>query len=147
MAEVNKSVLVSHRADVMFDLVDAVERYPEFLPWCSATRLIHRNAGATRATVFIRYHGIAQSFTTENSKQAPRLMVIKLVEGPFRKLEGAWAFTPLDEHSCKIELSLRFEFASRVLDKLIGPVFGMIANNLVDAFVKRADDVDAGHAA
>jgi ribosome-associated toxin RatA of RatAB toxin-antitoxin module len=141
MAEVNKSVLVAYPAQRMFALVDAVEKYPEFLPWCGGTELIFRDAGVTRATIRINYRGIRQSFSTENTKSEPQLMQIRLIEGPFRTLEGGWRFTDLGSEGCKVELSLRYEFASRVLDKLIGPVFGYIANNLVDAFVKRAHNI------
>jgi len=141
MAEINKSVLVAYAAQRMFALVDAVEKYPEFLPWCGGTELIFRDARVTRATVRINYHGIRQSFGTENTKSEPRLMQIKLIEGPFRTLEGSWRFTDLGGDGCKVELSLRYEFASRMLDKLVGPVFGYIANNLVDAFVKRAHNI------
>lgn len=141
MAEVNKSVLVAYPAQRMFALVDTVEKYPEFLPWCGGTELIFRDAHVTRATIRINYRGIRQSFSTENTKSEPQLMQIRLIEGPFRTLEGGWRFTDLGSEGCKVELSLRYEFASRVLDKLLGPVFGHIANNLVDAFVKRAHNI------
>lgn len=138
MAEVNKSVLVAYPARRMFALVDAVEKYPEFLPWCGGTEVIFRDSLLTRATIRINYHGIRQSFSTENAKREPHLIQIKLIAGPFRTLEGSWRFTDLGSDGCKVELSLRYEFSSRMLDKLVGPVFGYIANNLVDAFVKRA---------
>ena len=138
MAEVHKSVLVAYPARQMFALVDAVEKYPEFLPWCGGTELILRDALLTRATIRINYHGIQQSFSTENAKREPHLIQIKLIEGPFRTLEGGWRFTDLGGAGCKVELSLHYEFASRTLDRLVGPVFGYIANNLIDAFVKRA---------
>ena len=141
MAEVNKSVLVAHSASRMFALVDAIESYPEFLPWCGGTRLIFRDARTTRATLEINYHGVRQSFTTENAKCEPESMQIRLIEGPFRTLEGCWRFSSLGAAGCKVELSLRYEFASRLLDKVVGPVFGYIANNLVEAFVKRAQSI------
>ena len=141
MPEVNKSVIVAHPAARMFALVDHVEKYPEFLPWCGGTDLIFRDDLLTRATIRINYHGIRQSFSTENAKREPYLMKIKLIEGPFKRLEGGWRFTDLGSAGCKVELSLRYEFASRMLDKLVGPVFGYIANNLVDAFVKRAQRI------
>lgn len=141
MAEVNKSVLVGYSAPRMFALVDAVEKYPEFLPWCGGTELIFRDAQLTRATIQISYRGIKQSFSTENAKCEPQSMRIRLIEGPFKTLEGGWRFTDLGGAGCKIELSLRYEFASRLLEKLVGPVFGYIASSLVDAFVKRAQSV------
>jgi ribosome-associated toxin RatA of RatAB toxin-antitoxin module len=139
MAQVTKSVLVAQPAPRMFALVDAVEQYPEFLPWCGGSECNYRDDQVTRATLHINYRGIRQSFSTENHKTAPSLMTIKLIEGPFRTLEGSWRFIDLAGKGCKVELSLHYEFTSRLLEKLIGPVFGYIANTMVDAFVKRAD--------
>jgi ribosome-associated toxin RatA of RatAB toxin-antitoxin module len=138
---VQKSVLVGHSAQQMFALVDAVEAYPEFLPWCNGTNVIYRDATRTRATINVNYHGAKQSFTTENTKDPPRLMSIRLVEGPFRVLDGEWRFTSLAEDACKIEFCLHYEFSSKILEMLVGPVFTYIANTLVDAFVHRADKI------
>jgi ribosome-associated toxin RatA of RatAB toxin-antitoxin module len=141
---VEKSVLVGHSAQQMFALVDAVEAYPEFLPWCEAAKVIFRDAERTRATLTVNYHGAKQSFTTENVKAAPHGMSIKLVEGPFRVLDGDWRFTSLADTACKIEFRLHYEFSSRILEMLVGPVFSYIANTMVDAFVQRADKVYGG---
>jgi ribosome-associated toxin RatA of RatAB toxin-antitoxin module len=138
MAVVNSSVLVAHSAARMFALVDAVEKYPEFLPWCGSTELIFRDAQITRAIIEINYRGIRQRFSTENAKREPELMQIRLIEGPFKTLDGSWRFIDLNGAGCKIELNLHYEFSNRLLEKLVGPVFGYIANSLVDAFVKRA---------
>jgi ribosome-associated toxin RatA of RatAB toxin-antitoxin module len=138
MAQVNKSVLVAQPAARMFELVDDVERYVEFLPWCGGSECNFRDDKITRATLHIDYRGIRQSFSTENAKTPPALMQLKLVSGPFRTLEGHWRFTDLNGKGCKVELSLHYEFSSRLLEKLVGPVFGYIANTMVDAFVKRA---------
>jgi ribosome-associated toxin RatA of RatAB toxin-antitoxin module len=143
MPDVTRSVLVGHSCAEMFALIDAVEAYPEFLPWCGAATVTHRDAARTRATIEINYHGIRQSFTTENAKRPPEEMQIRLVEGPFRRLEGAWRFTALGDRGCKIEFRLSYEFSSRLLGRMIGPVFGYIANTLVDAFVKRAAQLQA----
>jgi ribosome-associated toxin RatA of RatAB toxin-antitoxin module len=126
----------------MYALVDAVEDYPKFLPWCGGATVIHRDEQVTRATILINYHGIRQSFTTENAKRAPEEMLIRLVEGPFRMLDGTWRFTALADRGCKVELKLRYEFSSRILAKLLGRVFDHIANTLVDAFAKRADQME-----
>jgi ribosome-associated toxin RatA of RatAB toxin-antitoxin module len=136
---VTKSVLVGYSAEQMFELVDAVEAYPQFLPWCSGAEVACRDATRTRATIHVNYHGAKQSFTTENTKDAPRTMAVKLVEGPFRILDGEWRFLPLSESACKIDFRLHYEFASKLLEKLVGPVFTYIATTMVDAFVKRAD--------
>lgn len=141
MPDVNQSLIVEFTPGQMFTLVDAVEDYPQFLPWCSGATLIHRDPARTRATLSINYHGIRRSFTTENLKREPGEMRIQLVEGPFSRLEGSWHFTPLADRACRIQFKLHYEFAGRILDKLISPVFHHIASTLVDAFVKRAEQV------
>lgn len=141
MPEVARSVLVGYTPEQMFALVDAVEDYPDFLPWCGGTTLIHRDESILRARIQIDYHGIKQSWTTENPKRAPEEMLIHLVEGPFRSFDGRWRFTRLARSGCKVELSLRYEFSSRVLEKIVGPVFNHIADTLVDAFARRAEQV------
>lgn len=143
MAQVEKSVLVPHSATQMYQLVDAPERYPEFLPWCGGVDLKWRDEAITVATLHIDYHGIKQNFTTENTKTFPTLMDIKLVDGPFRHLEGVWRFIPLSEDACKIEFKLHYEFSSHLLEKIIAPVFSHIANTFVDAFVERAEIIYA----
>ena len=141
MAEVVRSVLVEHSPAEMYALVDAVEKYPEFLPWCGGAQVHLRDAAVTRATILINYHGVRQGFTTENAKREPEEMRIRLVEGPFRVLDGTWRFAALGERACKVELRLHYEFSSRILEKLVGPVFNHIATTLVDAFAKRAEQV------
>jgi ribosome-associated toxin RatA of RatAB toxin-antitoxin module len=139
--EVNRSVLVEFAPEQMFSLVDAVEDYPEFLPWCGGTTLRRRDQDVTRATILINFHGVRQSFTTENLKRAPHEMLIRLIDGPFRSLDGSWRFVDLGGRGCKVELALRYEFSGRLLERLVGPVFQHIADTLVDAFVKRAAQV------
>ncbi len=141
MALVEKSVLIAHSAQQMFDLVDRVEDYPEFLPWCSRTELKYRDAQKTAATLHINYRSVRSHFTTENAKEEPVSMSIRLVDGPFRRLEGIWAFRPLADNACKIEFQLTYEFSSRMFEKIIGPVFSQIANTFVDAFVRRAAQI------
>ena len=144
MAVVEKSVLVAYSADEMFFLVDAVESYPQFLPWCAGAEVSHRDAETTRATLHINYRGVRQSFTTENRKEAPRRMSVRLVEGPFRILDGEWEFKALGDTACRIDFRLHYEFSSKVLEALIGPVFSHIANTMVDAFVRRAEKRHGG---
>lgn len=139
MAEVRKTVLIERSAEQMFRLVDAVEHYPDFLPWCGGTQLIERTDELTRARLDINYHGVKAHFSTANTKVFPRSMTIHLLEGPFNALDGTWVFTPLGEGACKIEFNLRYEFSNRLIEKVVGPVFSHIANTFVDAFVKQAD--------
>ena len=143
MARVEKSVLVAHSPERMFELVDRVEDYPAFLPWCGGTELKWRDEASTVATIHIAYMGIRQSFTTENTKIHPREMRIKLQDGPFAELEGDWSFLPLGDDACKIEFRLQYVFSSRVLETILASVFSHITNTFVDAFVRRADEVYA----
>ena len=144
MPEVIKTVIVPYTPAQMFALVDDVERYPAFLPWCTAGDVSLRDDTVTRATLRIGYRGVRQAFSTENHKRAPHEMRLTLVDGPFRALDGQWKFGDLGGHGgagCKIEFRLAYEFSSRLLATLVGPVFSHIADTLVESFVKRADKV------
>ncbi|PHV12452.1 type II toxin-antitoxin system RatA family toxin [Chitinimonas sp. BJB300] len=138
MPQVRKSILVPHPASLMFSLVDQVEDYPSFLPWCGNTQLHRRDAEWTVATIGIDYLGLRSSFTTENHKEAD-VINMALKEGPFKRLNGSWRFHALTEDACKVEFELDYEFSNSVLEKLVGPVFNKIATTFVDAFVKEAD--------
>lgn len=141
MALVEKSVLIERSARQMFDLVDRCEDYPQFLPWCSLGEIKFRDAHKTVATLHINYHSIKSHFTTENSRNEPESLELRLVDGPFRRLEGLWRFKALSESACKIEFKLHYEFSSKLFEKVIGPVFSHIANTFVEAFVQRAEQV------
>ena len=146
MPEVTRTVIVNHTPAEMFELIDAVEAYPQFLPWCGAATVLHRDEAVTRATLTINFHGIRQSFTTENAKRAPHEMKIRLVDGPFRSMDGAWRLTALGAGGCKIEFHLHYEFASRLLEKLVGPVFDRIAGTLGGGVREARDDTSRGGA-
>lgn len=139
--KVEKSVLVGYSMEQMFDLVERVEDYPQYLPWCGGTEVLRQGNGGVVATVRIDYRGLKQSFTTENVYQPKQSITMKLKEGPFSRLEGSWHFIPLNDSACKIEFKLFYLFSSSLLEKLISPVFGYIANSFVDAFVKRAEEI------
>ncbi|NEX59749.1 type II toxin-antitoxin system RatA family toxin [Noviherbaspirillum galbum] len=141
MAVVHKSVLLAYSAEQMYALVERVEDYPKFLPWCGGAEVRERSEDKVVASVAINYHGVRQSFTTRNLNTPPELIEMTLVEGPFRQLNGQWRFKALRADACKIEFDLNYEFSSRVLEQLIGPVFNMIANSFVDSFCKRAEAV------
>jgi ribosome-associated toxin RatA of RatAB toxin-antitoxin module len=123
----------------MFELVSEIESYPEFLPWCDRASVGERAPGRIVATLRINFRGLKEEFTTENRERPNERIDMKLVSGPFRRLEGAWTFTPLSDNACKVELNLRYEFANVILRKLVGAVFDEIANSLVDAFARHAD--------
>lgn len=138
---VTKSVLVPYAAARMFELVDRVELYPQFLPWCGGARVLEQAGNRKTARIDIDYHGVRAHFTTDNVNQPPESIVITLKDGPFRHLHGEWRFRALGEHGCKVEFALAYEFATLLLDKAVGPVFGHIANTFIDAFVRRAEVV------
>ena len=143
MNKVEKTVLVMHSAEQMYALVDAVEDYPKFLPWCGGVDLLKRTETNTSATLHINYHGLKQKFTTQNIKIFPHSMQIELKDGPFKYLDGSWHFIKLRENACKIEFRLNYQFANIFLEKLIAPVFNYIATTFVDGFVARADKIYA----
>lgn len=143
MREIRKSALVGYSAERIFDLIEAAERYPEFLPWCATATILARDEQLVSARLAINYHGLRLSFVTRNDKRRPEFMSIRLAEGPFRRFEGEWHLVPLAPEACKIDFALRYEL-DNTLARLAGPVFDRIAETLVDAFVARAEQVYGG---
>ena len=141
MHRVTRSVLVPYADAAMFDLVAAVPDYPKFLPWCGGTQVLAQDHDSMTARIDIAYHGVRAHFTTENRHRRPSSIVVTLKDGPFRHLEGEWQFKALAADACKVELALAYEFATAMLDRVIGPVFNHIAHTFIDAFVHRADAV------
>ena len=138
MATVRKSVIVPHSCGTMFDLVDRVEDYPRFLPWCRSVEVIERSDEVTTARLGVDYHGLATRIATRNSKHRPGRMDLAFVEGPFESFAGRWTFVPLGESGCRVEFALDYELASAPLAGLLAPVLGQIMETLVDRFVERA---------
>ena len=141
VSTVRKSALVFYPASTMFALVNDIESYPAFLPWCRSARVLSRNQDEVRATLEMVKGVVRKSFTTCNRLQPNKMVEIRLLDGPFRRLEGYWRFEPLREDACKVSLDLEFEFSNALLRATIGPVFNQIANSLVDAFCKRAEEL------
>jgi ribosome-associated toxin RatA of RatAB toxin-antitoxin module len=141
VALVKKSALVPYSAEQMFELVYDVGAYPRFLPWCHRTEVLSESDEQICGRIEVARLGIHQTFSTCNRYERPTRMDIALLDGPFRKLHGGWRFTPLKQDACKVELELEFEFSGGLIDKAFGAVFSQIANSLVDAFCKRADEV------
>jgi ribosome-associated toxin RatA of RatAB toxin-antitoxin module len=141
MKRVTRSAILEHSADEVYRLVEDIEAYPGFLPWCLAARVQRRDAGATRATLTVGMPGLRQSFTTQNENQPGQSIEMRLVEGPFKSFGATWRFTPLSPSACRIDFTLRYEFASRALARLLEPLFDSIANSTVDGFTRRAAEV------
>ena len=141
MRKVRRSALVQHSAGEMFSLVDDIESYPQFLPWCESAVVHLREADLVEATLNLQRAELSKQFRTRNVATGKEAIDMSLVDGPFRHLEGRWTFTQLGDAGSKVELSLDFEFSSSMIDVLFGPFFEEVCNSLVDAFTRRADDV------
>ena len=141
MREVRRSALVQHSASDMFSLVDDIESYPQFLPWCKSAVVHSRDGNVVEATLELQRGELSKQFRTRNQASGSDSIEMSLVDGPFRHLKGRWTFTQLGDSGSKVELNLDFEFSSSMVDLLFGPFFEETCNSLVDAFTKRADDV------
>jgi ribosome-associated toxin RatA of RatAB toxin-antitoxin module len=144
MKTVKKSVLIWYSPSEMYVLVTDVDQYPKFLPWCDRARVVNSDEGGMTAEISISFSGIRQTFTTRNEHVPDRQVSIKLVNGPFSRLDGEWNFVPLGDgmqRACRVELTLHYGFDNAALSKIVGPVFDKIASSMVDAFVKRATQV------
>lgn len=141
MPLITRSALVSFSAAQMYDLVNDVARYPDFLPGCCGSAIIEHNHEMMLASVSIAKAGISKTFTTRNQLVEKREIIMSLVDGPFKHLQGGWFFTPLDECACKVELKLEFEFSSKVVEIAFGKIFHQLTSNMVDAFTQRAKRV------
>jgi ribosome-associated toxin RatA of RatAB toxin-antitoxin module len=141
LKHIEKTALVSYTPAQMYSLVDDIDAYEEFLPWCSRSEVIARQDDIVDGSLEISYSKLNKTFTTRNINTPNEKIEMQLLEGPFKKLHGEWTFQPLGNDGTKVMLNLEFEFANKILDMTVGPVFSQIANSLVDAFTQRARDV------
>jgi len=139
---ISRNALVPYSVEEMYTLVDSIETYAEFLPWCRSAQVLSRDDKQVKASIEIARGALNKSFTTLNRLQKNKVIEMQLVEGPFKRLHGYWRFDPLkDSSASKISLDLEFEFESKLVGLAVGPVFNQIANSMVDAFCKRAVEV------
>lgn len=138
MAQVSRSALVMYSAQEMFQLVNDVKAYPEFLPGCSETKVLAEDEQTMRASVKVSKAGITQTFITENELVANHSIMMQLIEGPFKHLHGGWTFTALDEQACKVSLDLEFEFSSKLIELAFGRIFHELVGSMVKSFTDRA---------
>ncbi len=147
MKHVKKSVLLWYTPQEMHELVTAIPRYPEFLPWCDRAEVLETHADGVTARVGLSIAGVRQSFSTRNTHVGHERVAMRLVDGPFSVLEGDWTFLPLGAapgqppQACKVEFELHYAFSSAALEAVVSPVFDRIAATFVDSFVKRAEVV------
>ncbi len=138
MTIVKRSRTVPYTCEQMYGLVNEVENYAQFLPYCSESKVHHRDDDEVQATLVIGAAGMSKSFTTRNRLQVNKMIEIRLVDGPFNHLEGFWRFDEEQDGGCKISFDLEFEFAGRLVSMLLGPVFDQVTDKMVDAFCDRA---------
>ena len=141
MKRIARSAIVEHSAGKMFSLVDDIESYPRFLPWCRAAKVDERTAQWVQATLSVGMRGLNQTFSTRNELHPPEAMDMRLLKGPFRHFAAAWRFKPLSAQACSVEFSLEYEMAGP-LARMLEPLFDRIADTMVDAFTRRANDLD-----
>lgn len=141
MTTISKNALVPYSTSEMYELVNDVEAYSQFLPWCRSSSLLSQTEDEIRATIEIAHGSLRKSFTTCNRLQRNKMIEMRLEKGPFKHLEGFWRFDTLGEQACKVSLDLDFEFSNKLIGMAMGPIFSQIANTLVDSFSKRAVEV------
>lgn len=141
MKKIARSALLPYSAEQVYNLVNDVKSYPEFLPWCGGSEVMYQTESEMQAGVTISKAGIKQSFVTKNQLVPGKRIVMHLVDGPFKSLRGEWEFKALDEDACKIKFEVEFEVSNRLLNLAIGPIFEQIATTMVDSFCERAKQV------
>lgn len=141
MPSISRHALVPYTPKEMFDLVNDVAAYPRFLPGCRSSAVLFANEDEVKASIELAKGAVGKSFTTRNRLQRNKMIEMRLVEGPFRHLEGFWRFDAMSDTASRVSLDLEFEFSNRIMSMAFGPVFHQIANTLVDSFVKRAREV------
>lgn len=140
MKRIARSAIVECSAEAFYALVEDIEAYPSFLPWCAAAQVRERAPGRTVATLTLAAKGLRHAFTTENENRPGRGIEMRLLEGPFRRFAAHWRFTPLGAQAVKVEFALEYEFASRLVAAALNPVFGRLADSTVEAFVRRVGE-------
>jgi ribosome-associated toxin RatA of RatAB toxin-antitoxin module len=138
---INKNALIPYSASKMYELVLDVNHYHDFLPWCSQSWVLSQTENILEGKITIDHSVLKKSFVTRNTLTTDQKIEMKLLEGPFKQLDGRWEFTALDTECSKISLYLEFEFKNKLLSMALGPVFSQIANSMVDSFCQRAIDI------
>jgi ribosome-associated toxin RatA of RatAB toxin-antitoxin module len=143
MKRIARSAIVEHPVRELYALVEDIEAYPQFLPWCREARVRERSAGRTVATLTVGVRGVRYEFSTENSNLQSEAIDMRLLEGPFRHFEAHWRFHALGAHAARIEYSMTYQLASGLVARALAPIFDSIADTMVEAFKRRADQVHA----
>jgi len=141
MPAISRSALVMYSVEQMYQLINDVLAYPQFLPECSDSKIVSQDETTVTAALLVSKGGLKKWFTTKNTLISNQTVHLSLVDGPFKKLEGRWQLTPLSEDACKVSLELEYEFSSMVFDLAFGRIFNHLTNNMVHAFTERAKEV------
>ena len=141
MPSISRSALVMYNVEQMYNLINDVVSYPQFLPDCVDSKIVYQSDTSMTASLLVSKGGVKKWFTTENTLLSNSQVVMNLVDGPFKKLTGGWKLTALSDDACKIELALEYDFSSKIFDLAFGRVFNQLANNMVQAFTTRAKEV------
>jgi ribosome-associated toxin RatA of RatAB toxin-antitoxin module len=140
---VRHSALIGRPADYVFDMIEAAEHYPAFMPWCTRVVILERTEEVVAATLTLRFGGVEFDMSTRNPKRRPEWLSVRLTRGPFRRFDGDWHVKPLSPDACKVEFDLTYEFGGSLVDRAAGRVFDGIADRIVDAFARRAEQSPA----
>lgn len=138
MPQVHKTIVLPYSAEKMYDLVEKVENYPEFLPWCGGAIVHHRTETSLEASIVVSFKALQQSFRTFNQNTRPSKMLMEFKDGPFRYLRGSWFFEPISADEVRVLFDLDYEFSNKLFSLAIGPVFSILAQTFIDGFVERA---------
>ena len=141
MSRLQQELVVPYRVELMYQLVNAIEAYPEFLPWCNGATMHYCSEELVKATIYVAKGPIKYSFTTENNLQKNELININYVQGPFKYLQGCWHFTQLTGNNSKVSLELDYKFSNKLIELAVAPIFNAMHNNLIDCFYQRARQV------
>lgn len=141
MHQINHSALVPHSAEKMFELVNNIQDYPEFIPHCAKTQILEKSDHKIIASLYLKKGPFSQSFTTENILSPSHSIKLNLVDGPFSNLEGEWTFEKLNQDACRVSLCLNFEIRNNLLNQIFAKLFDHLANQMLDAFCQRAEKI------
>ena len=142
MAEIHRSALVAHAPEFMFDLVDDIDRYEEFLPWCKQSRIVGRSDECVRGELVVAAAGMRETLVTVNRGVRGESIDLELLEGPLKNFRGGWTFHAIGTVGCRVNLDVSFEFKSRLMGFAAASLLDSVADRLVDAFVARAEVLD-----
>lgn len=140
-SKIERSALINYSAQQMFDLINDIEAYPQYMEGCVGARVLARGEDWVEARLELSKAGVTQSFSTRNQLQSPHKMTMNLVDGPFNYLRGIWQFTPLGEGACKVGFLLEFEMKNRLLGMAAGKLLESVGGKQVDTLCARAKQI------